>query len=374
MIYLDNAATTKIDPEVYEAMQPYLLEQYGNPSAQYALGIDAKNAVEKARETIAGCLNCEPEEIYFTSGGTESDNWILNQPNWDVIITSEIEHHAVLNNVITKHYKSEIGVDKYGRIQLDKFREEIEQFRGMQNICASIMFANNEIGTIQDMSIIAGICKDNNVFLHTDAVQAFGHIPIDVQQIPVNALSSSGHKFNGPKGIGFLYIRKGFDIIPMLRGGKQENHLRSGTENVAGIVGIAKAAEISIRDMKANTLKINEIRNILYGEITNKIPIAHLNGTADWRKRLPGSLNFRFDGVRGEELVEWFNQNEIAVSSGSACATGTGEVSHVLRAIGLTEQQARSSVRFTAGKFNDRREVQKVVDVLEFYVNTVHRN
>lgn len=374
MIYLDNAATTKIDPEVYEAMQPYLLEQYGNPSAQYALGTEAKNAVEKARETIAGCLNCEPEEIYFTSGGTESDNWILNQPNWDVIITSEIEHHAVLNNVITKHYKSEIGVDKYGRIQLDKFREEIEQFRGMQNICASIMFANNEIGTIQDMSIIAEICKDNNVFLHTDAVQAFGHIPIDVQQIPVNALSSSGHKFNGPKGIGFLYIRKGFDISPILRGGKQENHLRSGTENVAGIVGIAKAAEISIRDMKANTLKINEIRNILYGEITNKIPIAHLNGTADWRKRLPGSLNFRFDGVRGEELVEWFNQNEIAVSSGSACATGTGEVSHVLRAIGLTEQQARSSVRFTAGKFNDRREVQKVVDVLEFYVNTVHRN
>ena len=212
------------------------------------------------------------------------------------------------------------------------------------------------------------------MFLHTDAVQAFGHIPIDVQQIPVNALSSSGHKFNGPKGIGFLYIRKGFDISPILRGGKQENHLRSGTENVAGIVGIAKAAEISIRDMKANTLKINEIRNILYGEITNKIPIAHLNGTADWRKRLPGSLNFRFDGVRGEELVEWFNQNEIAVSSGSACATGTGEVSHVLRAIGLTEQQARSSVRFTAGKFNDRREVQKVVDVLEFYVNTVHRN
>ena len=158
MIYLDNAATTKIDPEVYEAMQPYLLEQYGNPSAQYALGTEAKNAVEKARETIAGCLNCEPEEIYFTSGGTESDNWILNQPNWDVIITSEIEHHAVLNNVITKHYKSEIGVDKYGRIQLDKFREEIEQFRGMQNICASIMCANIDIVTIHDVLSIVEVC------------------------------------------------------------------------------------------------------------------------------------------------------------------------------------------------------------------------
>ena len=375
MIYLDNAATTKIDPDVLEAMMPWLTDHYGNPSSAYSIGIEAKTAIEKARETIANAINAEPTEIYFTSGGTESDNTVLMNSRKSTVITDLMEHHAVLECM--SEHAIYVDVDKNGFIDLHSLEEKLDYCKDFPwGKLVSIMYANNEIGTLQDVDSIGWLCKRNGFNFHTDAVQAVGHIPIDVKKSRINYLSASAHKFNGPKGVGFLYIKEETHNNrqgKFMKGGMQERNFRAGTQNVAGIVGMAKALEIAVTNIRDDTHRVNECRNILYGEITNKIPRAHINGTADWRKRLPGNLNFRFDGIHGEELVEWLNQNEICVSSGSACSTGDGKPSHVLKAIGLTDEEARSSVRFSIGKYNKKKEMYEVAKLVEYFVNTVKK-
>lgn len=383
MIYLDNAATTKVAPEVLESMMPWLTDGYGNPSSQYSIGIEAKNAIETAREIIARSINADPKEIYFTSGGTESDNMVLNTNRCSTIVSSTIEHHAVLNCVL-KHGCYFVSVDKNGTVDLHELEDTLEQLKKErpsgyklteEKQLVSIMYANNEIGTIQDVDSIGWLCKRNSFDFHVDAVQAVGHVPIDVQKSRIDYLSASAHKFNGPKGVGFLYIKE--DKFQegqrkFMEGGGQERKVRPGTQNVAGIVGMAKALEIAVANMRDDTRRISECRNILYGEITNKIPRAHINGTADWRKRLPGNLNFRFDGIRGEELLEWLNQNEICVSSGSACSINDVKPSFVLRAIGLNDDEARSSIRFSIGKYNNKKEMYEVAKMVEYFVNVIH--
>lgn len=373
MIYLDNAATTKTAPEVVEAMLPYFTEYYGNASSIYKLGSESKKATIQARETIAKTLGAEPNEIYFTAGGSESDNWALKatyeayQNKGKHIITSKIEHHAILH---TCEYLEKQGaeityldVDEDGLVDLEQLRKAIRP----DTILISVMYANNEIGTIQPIKEIGEIAAEHGVLFHTDAVQAYGQIPIDVEELHIDMLSASGHKLNGPKGIGFLYINKKVRIRSFIHGGQQERGRRAGTENVAGIVGLAAAAERAFRIMEDKTKKEVELRDYFIGRIQQEIPYAKLNGHPT--KRLPNNINFSFEFIEGESMLIMLDMKGICGSSGSACTSGSLDPSHVLLAIGLPHEKAHGSLRLTLSEENTKEEMDVVADELKLIVD-----
>ena len=370
VIYLDHAATTATRPEVVEAMLPYFTENYGNPSTVYELGYKNKSAVTHSRETIAKALGTDAANIYFTAGGSEADNWALvataeaykNKGNH--IITSKIEHHAILHTCeyLEKERGYEvtyIDVDENGIIKLDELKKAIRP----TTILISVMFANNEIGTIQPIKEIGAIAREHGILFHTDAVQAFGQIPIDVDELNIDMLSSSGHKLNGPKGIGFLYIRKGVKIRSFIHGGAQERKRRAGTENVPGIVGFGKAVEIAIATMDKRIKQETELRDYLIDRILAEVPYTRLNG--DRERRLPNNANFSFQFIEGESLLIMLDMAGICGSSGSACTSGSLDPSHVLLAIGLPHEIAHGSLRLTLGEDNTREEMDYVVEKIK---------
>lgn len=374
-IYLDNAATTAVRPEVEEAMRPYFCEQFGNPSGLYEFATVNLKAIKKTRENIAQLLNCSPEEIYFTSGGTESDNWAIkgicaaNSAKGRHIITSRIEHHAVLN---TCHFLEKMGyevtylnVDENGFVNLTELRNAIRP----DTVIISVMAANNEIGTLQPLREIGNIAARNNIIFHTDAVQAFGQIELDVKRLNIDLLSASAHKFGGPKGIGFLYVREGIEIEPLLHGGGQERKMRSGTENVAGIIGMGKACELLVQNFKERTEKERILRDYLIKRVIHEIPYSRLNGSAKYR--LPGNANFSFQYVDGSSLVIMLDMEGISVSSASACSAGSGKISHVLEAIWLPEDVARGSLRITLCEDTTPEEIDETVEVLKKAVEKI---
>jgi len=369
MIYLDNAATTKTAPEVVDAMLPYFTEYYGNPSTIYALGSAGKKAVTKARETIAGALGAKAEEIYFTAGGTESDNWAIKataeayESKGKHIITSKIEHHAVLH---TCEYLEKRGfevtyldVDRDGLVNLEELKAAIRP----DTILISIMFANNEIGTIEPIAEIGAIAKEHGILFHTDAVQAFGQVPINVDEMHIDMLSASGHKLNGPKGIGFLYIRKGVKSRSFVHGGAQERSRRAGTENVPGIVGLGAATERALRIMDDKSRKETELRDYLIKRIEEEIPYGWLNGHRT--KRLPNNVNFSFLYIEGESMLIMLDMKGVCASSGSACTSGSLDPSHVLLAIGLKHEEAHGSLRLTLSEETTKEDLDFVVDELK---------
>ncbi|MCI8946115.1 MAG: cysteine desulfurase NifS [Lachnospiraceae bacterium] len=365
LIYLDNAATTKTAAEVVDAMLPYFTEQYGNPSSIYSLGRTGKEAVTKARETIARSLGARSDEIYFTAGGSEADNWAIKAvaeaygEKGKHIITSAIEHHAVLHTCqyLEKHgfEVTYVGVDEQGILKLDELKAAIRP----DTILISVMFANNEIGTLQPIEEIGEIAGSHGILFHTDAVQAYGQLPIDVDQYHIDMLSASGHKLNGPKGIGFLYIRKGLRIRSFVHGGAQERARRAGTENVPGIVGIGAAAGRAFRIMEEKTAKETELRDYLIDRIEQEVPYCRLNG--DRRLRLPNNVNFSFRFVEGESLLMMLDMEGICASSGSACTSGSLDPSHVLLAIGLPHEIAHGSLRLTLSEENTKEQMDMVV-------------
>ncbi len=367
-VYFDNSATTKTDERVIEAMMPYITENYGNPSSIYKIGRENRKAVEEAREQVAKALNCEPSEIYFTNGGSESDNTAIRgiayayKNKGNHIITSKIEHPAVLETC--KQLEKEgfevsyIGVDENGIIKLDELKNAIKPTTTL----ISIMFANNEIGTIEPIEEIGKIAKQNNIFFHTDAVQAVGNVRIDVKQLNIDALSMSGHKFYGPKGIGALYVKKGIKFEKLINGGHQERNKRAGTENVAGIVGLGKAIELAYQELDEHNKKIKELRDYYVEQVKAKIPYIRING--DETKRLPGNSNISFRFIEGEGLLLNLDLKGICASSGSACTSGSLDPSHVLLAIGLPHEIAHGSLRISIGKYNTKEEVDYLVENL----------
>lgn len=367
-IYFDHAATTSTRKEVVDIMLPYFTESFGNPSSVYEIARKNKQAVDEARQKTADLLGADFNEIYFTSGGTESDNWAIKgvaesyKSKGNHIITSAIEHHAVLHTcqyLESKGYEvTYLPVDEYGQVNPEDVRKAIKD----TTILISIMYANNEIGTIQPIEEIGRIAKERGVLFHTDAVQAMGHIPIDVKKANVDLLSFSGHKFHGPKGIGALYIRKGVRIKPLLHGGAQERNRRAGTENVPGIVGLAAALELAIRDMEENNKKMLELRDYIIRGITERIEHVKLNGHPT--KRLPNNINFTFDFIEGESLLLLLDSKGIYCSSGSACTSGSLDPSHVLLAIGLPHERAHGSLRITLGDENTKEEADYLLEVL----------
>lgn len=369
LIYLDNAATTKTAPEVVEAMLPYFTEDYGNPSSIYSLGSAAKKAVMESREYIASTIGAKNNEIYFTGGGSEADNWALiataeaYASRGRHIITSKIEHHAILHTckyLESKGYEiTYIDVDENGIVKLDDLKAAIRQ----DTILISIMFANNEIGTIQPMKEIGRIAKKHDVLLHTDAVQAYAHLPIDVDEMNIDMLSASGHKFQGPKGIGFLYIRTGIKIRSFLHGGQQERGRRAGTENVPGIVGIGKAARLAFAHLEEREEKEKELRDYLIKKIGEEIPYCRLNG--DREKRLSNNVNYSFRFIEGESLLIMLDRKGICGSSGSACTSGSLDPSHVLLAIGLPHEIAHGSLRLTVNWENTLEEMDRTVEAIK---------
>lgn len=366
IIYLDNAATTRTSPAVVEAMLPYFSENYGNASSVYSIGVASREAITKSRDTIAGILGAKPDEIYFTAGGSESDNWALKatadayRSKGNHIITSKIEHHAILHTCeyLEKHgfEVTYVDVDENGIIKLDQLEKAIRP----DTILISVMFANNEIGTIQPVREIGQIAKKHGILFHTDAVQAFGQLPIHVDELNIDMLSSSAHKICGPKGIGFLYIRKGVKIRSFVHGGAQERKRRAGTENVPGIVGYAKAAEDAARTMQERTEKERELRDYLIDRVLAEIPYTRLNG--DRTKRLPNNANFSFQFIEGESLLIMLDMEGICGSSGSACTSGSLDPSHVLLAIGLPHEIAHGSLRLTLGEETTKEEIDYVVE------------
>lgn len=371
-IYLDNAATTAVKPEVAEAMMPYFTEVYSNPSSVYSFAGMAKKAMEDAREQIAGFVGAQPAEIYFTGGGSESDNWAIKavaesyKDKGKHIITSKIEHHAVLHTCewLEKNgYEvTWLDVDENGLISLDELEKAIRP----DTILITIMFANNEIGTIEPVKEIGEIARKHGVLFHTDAVQAFAHVPVDVEEMNIDLLSASGHKFYGPKGIGFLYIKNGVKAGSLIHGGAQERSRRAGTHNVPGIVGMAKAAELAIAHMEESIKKETGIRDHLIRRIEEEIPFVKING--DREKRLPGNVNVCFRFVEGESLLIMLDQKGICASSGSACTSGSLDPSHVLLAIGLPHEIAHGSVRLTLSDTTTMKEADYVVDNLKMIV------
>ncbi len=370
MIYLDNAATTKTAPEVVEAMLPYFSEFYGNPSSIYKIAGKSKEAVAKGREQIANVLGTDPANIYFTAGGSESDNWALKatfelyKGKGNHIITTKIEHHAILHTCeyLEKQRGARItylDVDENGLVDLEQLKAAITP----ETILISVMFANNEIGTIEPIKEIGEIAKEHNILFHTDAVQAFGQVPIKVDELGIDMLSSSGHKLNGPKGIGFLYIRKGVKIRSFMHGGQQERKRRAGTENVPGIVGYGKAAEIADRTMAERTAKEIELRDYMIKRLSSEIPQSKLNGHPT--KRLPNNVNFSFEFVEGESLLIMLDMKEICATSGSACTSGSLDPSHVLMAIGLPHEIAHGSLRLTLSAENTKEEIDFAVDAVK---------
>ncbi len=369
LIYLDNAATTKTAPEVVDAMLPYFTEHYGNPSSVYGFAAANKEVVASQREVIAGALGAAPNEIYFTAGGSESDNWALIAAaeaygaKGKHIITSKIEHHAILH---TCEYLEKRGfeityldVDENGIVNLAQLRQAIRE----DTILISVMYANNEIGTIQPIQEIGAIAREHGILFHTDAVQAFGQIPINVDACYIDMLSASGHKLNGPKGIGFLYIRKGVKIRSFIHGGAQERRRRAGTENVPGIVGFGKAVERAVSTMEERTAKEIGMRDYLIQRIETEIPFCRLNG--DRQKRLPNNVNFSFQFIEGESLLIMLDMKGICASSGSACTSGSLDPSHVLLAIGLPHEIAHGSLRMTLNEEITKEDLDYVVDSLK---------
>jgi len=365
---MDNAATTRVKQEVLEEMLPYFSEYYGNPSSIYSLGGKSKNAIEIARERVAKAINADPKEIYFTAGGSEADNWAIkgvafaNRNKGNHIITSKIEHHAVLH---TCEYLEKQGfrvtyldVDEYGFVNLEQLRNSITD----DTILITIMFANNEIGTIQPIKEIGQIAKEHGIYFHTDAVQAVGHVKIDVNELNIDLLSMASHKFHGPKGVGALYVRKGVKIDSLIAGGGQERNRRAGTENVPGIVGMGKAIELAYEHLDENNEKLIRLRDRLIKKVFENIDHVRLNGHPT--KRLPGNVNLCFEYIEGESLLLSLDMEGIAASSGSACTSGSLDPSHVLLAIGLPHEIAHGSLRLTLGDFNTEEEVDYVVEKL----------
>lgn len=368
-IYFDHAATTAVAPEVKEAMEPYFCENYGNASSLYELGYKSKEAINIARVNVAKAINTKPNEIYFTSCGSESDNLAIkgvaraHRQNGNHIITSRIEHPAVLNTC--RQLEKEgfrvtyLNVDKNGFIDLEELKNSINS----KTILVSIMFANNEVGTIEPIKEISRIVHSNDAIFHTDAVQAVGNIKIDVKEMGIDLLSMSAHKFYGPKGVGALYVRDGIDFIQLQNGGHQENDKRAGTENVAGIVGLGKAIEIANDNVMHNNGKLLNLRNYCIEQIKNRIPYIRING--DLNSRLPGNINISFLYVNGKDLVKLLAKKGICTSSGSACSSGLPQPSHVLLAMGLSEDIANSALRITLGKENTKEDIDYFVDELE---------
>lgn len=369
LIYLDNAATTRVKNEVYEAMQPYFQEWYGNPSSIYRFAGESRKAIENARAAVADFLNAKPEEIYFTGGGSESDNWALkatafaNREKGKHIITSTIEHHAVLH---TCGYLEKlgfeityVGVDENGVIKLDELKAAIRE----DTILITVMFANNEIGTIQPIMEIGELAHRSGILFHTDAVQAYGHEQIDVEELNIDLLSASGHKMNGPKGTGILYIRNTVKIGSFIHGGAQERGRRAGTYNTPGIIGFAKATEIAKRELAKRREQERRLRDYLIDRVLAEIPYTRLNGHRD--KRLSNNANFSFRFIEGESLLIMLDQKDIAASSGSACTSGSLDPSHVLLAIGLPHEIAHGSLRLTLSDETTKEELDYVIDELK---------
>ena len=367
MIYLDNAASTKIHEDVLETMLPYLKEQYGNPSSIHRYGRLSHKAIEKARKQIASLINAEPSEILITSGGTESNNTALRgiamkNPS-SQIITSSIEHDAILEpckklsqNGFDIDY---LPVDSFGMVDILELKNHISD----KTRLVSIMFGNNEVGTIQQISEIAKICNEKNILFHTDAVQAVGKIPIDVKELGIDLLSISSHKLYGPKGVGALFIKNGISIDPVILGGGQENGLRSGTENVANIVGFGKACEIAKTHLDENMSNMKKLRDYMIKRVLEEIPQVTLNGHSE--SRLPNNTHFTFLGVNGEDLIIKLDEYGIAASTGSACSVNTQKASHVLEAMGFSLEQITGSLRLTIGIFNNEDEINETVEVLK---------
>ena len=375
LIYLDNAATTQVYPEVLDAMLPYFTEYYGNPSAIYSFAGESKKAVDEARANVAALINARTEDIYFTGGGSESDNWALKataeayESKGKHIITSRIEHHAILHTCAYLEQKgyevTYLDVDEDGKISL----EELEKAIRPDTILISIMSANNEIGTIEPIKEIGKIAHDHGVLFHTDAVQAFGHIPIDVEEMNIDMLSASGHKINGPKGIGVMYIRKGVKIRSFIHGGAQERKRRAGTHNVPGIVGIGTAAKLAKENMEERSAKEIALRDHLIERVLKEIPYTRLNGHRT--DRLPNNANFCFRFIEGESMLILLDQAGICGSSGSACTSGSLDPSHVLLAIGLPHEVAHGSVRLSLSDFNTEEDVDYILEKLPEIVSTL---
>ncbi|ABN51955.1 MAG TPA: cysteine desulfurase NifS [Hungateiclostridium thermocellum] len=372
-VYLDHAATTPVKPEVLEAMLPYFSNKFGNASSIYSIGRESKKAIEEAREKVAKAIGALPREVFFTGSGTEADNWAIkgvayaNRDKGRHIITTAIEHHAVLH--ACQYLESDgfevtyLPVDENGLVSPQQVQDAIRP----DTILITIMFANNEIGTIQPIAEIGKIARERGVIFHTDAVQAVGNIPINVVDLNVDLLSMSGHKFYGPKGVGALYIRKGVKIVSFMHGGAQERGRRASTENVAGIVGMGKAIELAVENMEENNKKLIELRDRTIEEVMKKIPFVRLNG--DRYKRLPGNVNFSFEFIEGESLLLMLDMKGIAASSGSACTSGSLDPSHVLLAIGLPHEIAHGSLRLTFGIENTHEDIDYLMEVLPTIVD-----
>ena len=372
IIYLDNAATTKTRPEVVEAMLPYFTEKFGNPSSVYGFASQNKEAVTVAREQIAKALNAPTQDIYFTAGGSEADNWALKaameayKDKGNHLITTKIEHHAIFH---TCEYLEKQGcevtyldVDENGVVDLEQLKKSIKP----TTVLISVMYANNEIGTVQPIKEIGQIAKEHGVLFHTDAVQAFGQLPIDVVAENIDMLSASGHKLNGPKGIGFLYIKKGLKLRSLIHGGGQERKRRAGTENVPGIVGFGKAVELAVAGMEAKIKKETELRDYMIDRVLAEIPYVRLNGHRTLR--LPNNANFSFQFIEGESLLIMLDMKGICASSGSACTSGSLDPSHVLLAIGLPHEIAHGSLRLTLSEETTKEEIDFTIDQLKAIV------
>ena len=368
-IYFDHAATTSVLPEVREAMQPYLTEKYGNMSTAYELGEEARSAVSHAREVIAHCIDARPEEIFFTSGGSESDNWAIKSIAGEYksegkhIITSAIEHHAVLNSCA---YLEQLGyevtyleVDEKGMVSM----EELEQAITPETTLITVMYGNNEIGTIEPVHEIGRIARYRKIPFHTDAVQAVGQIPISVRREPIDLMSASAHKFHGPKGVGFLYVHEGVKIPSFIHGGAQEKGKRAGTENVPGIVGMAEALRIAVLQMKQNRAREIRLRNYFMDRLLREFERVRINGHP--YQRLPGNINISFGGVDATSLLTLLQEDGICASAGSACSTGQTRISHVIEAIHVPDEYAVGTIRFTLGRENTRQEVDQAIRSLK---------
>ncbi len=375
--YFDNAATTKVKEEVLKEMFPYFSVEYGNPSSMYSIGRSSRRAIETARKRVAELINCKPKEIYFTSCGSESDNMALkgiayaNKEKGNHIITSKIEHPAILNSCKTlekQGYRiTYLNVDEEGNIDISELENSINE----DTILISIMFANNEIGTIEPIEQISKIAKKHNIIFHTDAVQACGNIKIDVKDMGIDMLSLSGHKINAPKGVGALYVREGIEFDRFLDGGHQEKNKRAGTENVAEIVGLGKACEIAKNNLESHINKLKELRDFYINQVEEKIENIKLNGPRD--NRLPGNANISFKGVNGSELLLKLDEKGICASAGSACSTGSNSPSHVLTSIGLDSKMADGTLRVTFCEENSKEDVEYLVENLEDIVTELRK-
>ena len=375
-VYADNAATTKVSAKALEAMMPGLTSLYGNPSSLHEEGREAEHELLKARMEIAALIGAETNEIYFTSGGSESDNWAIREMAFrgrkkgkTHLISTECEHHAVLHT-LEKLEKDGFTVTYIkplanGIIDVEKLKKAIKP----ETALVTVMYANNEIGTIQPIKEIADICHEHDIVLHTDAVQAIGHIPVNVKEDGIDLMSFSGHKFNGPKGVGGLYVKKGIVIGNLIDGGAQERRKRAGTENIPGIMGMAAALRESVDEMDAEIKKVSALRDRLIDGILEKIPAVHLNG--DRERRVPGNVNFCFEGIEGEALLLRLDLAGVAASSGSACTSGSLDPSHVLLSIGIPKELAHGSLRLSFGKYNTEEDIDYILSVLPEIVKTL---